>query len=55
MWSAFIWRRIKTPLFHASTISRRSKRGNVEGYLKLPNGCTLTGHSRDYRRNATSY
>jgi hypothetical protein len=26
----------------------------AQGYLKLPNGRTLTGHSHDYRRNGTS-
>jgi transposase len=26
----------------------------TQGYLKLPNGRTLTGHSHDYRRNGTS-
>jgi hypothetical protein len=26
----------------------------AQGYLKLPNGRTLTGHSHDYKRNGTS-
>ncbi len=26
----------------------------AQGYLKLPNGRTLTGHSNDYKRNGTS-
>jgi hypothetical protein len=26
----------------------------VQGYLRLPNGRTLTGHSHDYKRNGTS-
>ena len=28
--------------------------GRAQGYLKLPNGRTLTGHSHDYKRNGTS-
>src|SRR5215204_895708 len=28
--------------------------GAGTGYLKLPNGRTLTGHSHDYKRNGTS-
>ena len=26
----------------------------AQGYLKLPNGRALTGHSHDYKRNGTS-
>jgi hypothetical protein len=26
----------------------------AQGYLKLPNGRTLTGHSHDYKRNGTT-
>jgi hypothetical protein len=26
----------------------------VQGYLRLPNGRTLTGYSHDYKRNGTS-
>jgi hypothetical protein len=26
----------------------------AQGYLKLPNGRTLTGHSHDYKRHGTS-
>ena len=33
---------------------RRSRRWSAPGLLKLPNGRTLTGHSRDYKRQGTT-
>jgi hypothetical protein len=48
-----IWRTPRIPSFSVSMRSPRSIR-RARGYLKLPNGRTLTGHSHDYKRNGTT-
>ena len=53
MWSASTWRRLKTRLFSVSKPSIQAL-ARAQGYLKLPNGRTLTGHSHDYKRNGTT-
>src|SRR5262245_36489527 len=50
-----ISRRRRTPSSSVSTKSLRSKRWSGRlGYLRLPTGRALTGHSHDYKRNGTS-
>ena len=55
MWSGSIWRR---PRMRSSSASDEKPSiqalERTQGYLKLPNGRALTGHSRDYKRNGTT-
>jgi hypothetical protein len=55
MWSASTWRRPRMPL-NLCVDEKPSIQAleRAQGYLKLPNGRTLTGHSHDYKRNGTT-
>ena len=53
MWSGSIWRRPRKRSSFVST-KRIQALERSQGYLKLPNGRALTGHSHDYKRNGTS-
>jgi transposase len=54
MWSVFIWRRPKTRLFSVDGKPSIHALERAQGYLKLPNGRALTGHSHDYKRHGTT-
>ena len=54
MWSASTWRRPTMPSSYVSTRNLDPALERAQGYLKLPNGRTLTGHSHDYKRHGTT-
>src|SRR5262249_6871701 len=53
-WSAFTWRRLRMRLLCIDEKPSIQALERAQGYLKLPNGRTLTGHSHDYKRNGTT-
>ena len=55
MWSGCTWRHRRTLLvFCVDEKPSIQALERAQGYLKLPNGRALTGHSHDYKRHGTS-
>jgi transposase len=53
-WSGCTWRHENAIVICVDEKPSIQALERAQGYLKLPNGRTLTGHSHDYKRNGTS-